>query len=101
MFRIKASSRSLTVAVGALLLALRGAAQRVAAGSGPRPSAGDPPGRGVGTWAAALAAAVDNGCADCTIRDVVHTTIGGVAVRVRLSNRYGTAALPVRHTTVA
>ncbi|WP_433190406.1 SGNH/GDSL hydrolase family protein [Actinoallomurus sp. CA-150999] len=101
MFRIKASSRSLTVAIGALLLALLGAVQPVAAGSRPRPSAGDPPGRWVGTWAAALAAAVDNGCADCTIRDVVHTTIGGVAVRVRLSNRYGTAALPVRHTTVA
>src|SRR4051794_23770785 len=45
----------------------------------------------IGTWATAPSGRVDNGCADCTIRDVVHTSIGGYAVRVHLSNVFGTA----------
>jgi lysophospholipase L1-like esterase len=64
-------------------------------------SAPSPAARWVGTWESAIAAAVDNGCTDCTIRDVVHTTVGGTAVRVHLSNVFGTAPLPVGHTTVA
>src|SRR4051794_23624343 len=55
----------------------------------------------IGTWATAPSGRVDNGCADCTIRDVVHTSIGGYAVRVHLSNVFGTAPLRVAHTTVA
>jgi len=64
-----------------------------------RPAAPAP--RWVGTWQTAMAAAVDNGCVDCTIRDVVHTSAGGTAVRVRLSNTFGTAPLLVGHTTIA
>jgi lysophospholipase L1-like esterase len=36
-----------------------------------------------------------------TIRNVVHTSIGGSAVRVTLSNAFGTAELPVTAATVA
>ncbi|MGX6603819.1 SGNH/GDSL hydrolase family protein [Micromonosporaceae bacterium Da 78-11] len=56
------------------------------------------------TWATAPAAAesgAPNGHAGYTVRDVVHTTIGGDRVRVRLSNRYGTAAVRFGHVTVA
>jgi lysophospholipase L1-like esterase len=76
---------------GAALLALGGTASAHA-------NAG---GRWAGTWATAMATSVDNGCADCTIRDVVHTSVGGTAVRVRLSNAFGGAPLLVGHTTVA
>jgi len=57
--------------------------------------------RWVGTWETPMAAAVDNGCADCTIRDVIRPSVGGTAVRVRLSNAFGTAPLVVGHTTIA
>lgn len=89
---------------GAVLLALGGVGPALAATSRypsvPR-SAPSLHGRWTGTWESAMATAVDNGCADCTIRDVVHTTIGGIAVRVHVSNVFGTAPLPVKHTTVA
>lgn len=55
----------------------------------------------VGTWESPVATATANGCVDCTIRDVVHTSVGGTALRVRLSNAFGTAPLLVAHTTVA
>ncbi|MGI5229037.1 SGNH/GDSL hydrolase family protein [Actinoallomurus sp. CA-142502] len=55
----------------------------------------------VGTWESPVATATANGCVDCTIRDVVHTSVGGRALRVRLSNAFGTAPLRVGHTTVA
>ncbi len=57
-----------------------------------------------GSWAAsqqlpepgnALAAA---DLRDATLRQIVHLSIGGVALRVRLSNRFGTA--PLRFTSV-
>jgi lysophospholipase L1-like esterase len=44
---------------------------------------------------------VDNGCRDCTIRDVVHTSVGGFSVRIHLSNVFGTAPLPIGDATVA
>jgi lysophospholipase L1-like esterase len=47
-----------------------------------------------------MAAATPGGCLDCTIRDVIHTSAGGTAVRVRISNAFGTAPLTVGHTTV-
>jgi lysophospholipase L1-like esterase len=57
--------------------------------------------RWVGTWESPVATAVNDGCVDCTIRDVVHTSVGGPVLRVRLSNAFGTAPLLVAHTTVA
>jgi lysophospholipase L1-like esterase len=55
----------------------------------------------VGTWEAAPAAATSVSCTDCTIRDVVHTSIGGRSLRVRISNTFGTAPLQLGHATVA
>ncbi|MFB9837019.1 SGNH/GDSL hydrolase family protein [Actinoallomurus acaciae] len=55
----------------------------------------------VGTWESPVVTTTANGCVDCTIRDVVHTSVGGTALRVRLSNAFGTAPLLVAHTTVA
>jgi lysophospholipase L1-like esterase len=54
----------------------------------------------VGGWTAALAGG-GNGVINQTIRMVVHTTVGGSAVRVRLSNLYGANPLPVGAVDVA
>jgi lysophospholipase L1-like esterase len=40
-------------------------------------------------------------CQNCTIRNVVHTSIGGREVRIRVSNVFGTAPLQVAQATVA
>ena len=55
-------------------------------------------------WATAQAAAVtgvQQGYAGFTIRNVVHTTVGGGKVRIHLSNRFGTAPVLMGHVTVA
>jgi lysophospholipase L1-like esterase len=90
----------MAIASGAVLLALGGASVSVGAAprAAPRPL---PTGPWTGTWQGTMAAAMDSGCANCTVRDIVHTSIGGTAVRVRLSNVFGTAPLLVGHTTVA
>ncbi|MGC5165721.1 SGNH/GDSL hydrolase family protein [Luteimicrobium sp. DT211] len=65
----------------------------------------DPPASGgrswVATWGMSPSGKVDNGCVSCTIRDVVHTSVGGDKVRVHLSNVFGTAPLVVDEATVA
>jgi hypothetical protein len=44
----------------------------------------------IGTWAAAPSSTDPNAAfADITLRQVVHTSIGGRVVRVRLTNRFG------------
>lgn len=53
------------------------------------------------TWAMAPSGVADNGCTDCTIRNVVHTTVGGSQVRVHLSNVLGSTPLTVGRATVA
>jgi lysophospholipase L1-like esterase len=40
-------------------------------------------------------------CQNCTIRNVVHTSIGGREVRIQVSNVFGTAPLVVAQATVA
>jgi lysophospholipase L1-like esterase len=56
----------------------------------------------VGTWAAAPGAGVSpGGYPNYSIRNVVHTSIGGSQVRVRLSNTFGTAPLVLGRVTVA
>ncbi|WP_305784289.1 GDSL-type esterase/lipase family protein [Symbioplanes lichenis] len=52
-------------------------------------------------WAAAPAAAVRYQDAGYTVRNVVHLTAGGSAVRVHLTNRLGDKPLVVGHATVA
>ena len=56
----------------------------------------------LGTWEGAPSG-VDTGfqCQNCTIRNVVHTSIGGREVRIRVSNVFGTAPLQVAQATVA
>jgi lysophospholipase L1-like esterase len=62
----------------------------------------------VATWASGLMLAAseqfvpwEDGFDDQTFRQVVHTSIGGSAVRVRVSNTFGTAPLRVGNATVA
>ncbi|MBT9330141.1 SGNH/GDSL hydrolase family protein [Acidipila sp. 4G-K13] len=50
----------------------------------------------VGSWAASpLLMRVKEPFSDSTIRDVVHLTLGGTAVRVTLTNQFGTAPLHI------
>ncbi|MCO1579507.1 SGNH/GDSL hydrolase family protein [Crossiella sp. SN42] len=63
-----------------------------------------PPGNWVGTWAAAPSAALPNtesGYPNYSIRNIVHTSIGGSQVRVRLSNAFGRAPVLFGQVTVA
>lgn len=53
-----------------------------------------------GTWEAAASGTVP-ARPGASIRNVVHTSVGGEAVRVRISNRLGTAPLLVGAVTVA
>ncbi|GAA3737727.1 SGNH/GDSL hydrolase family protein [Streptomyces tremellae] len=58
----------------------------------------------VGTWAAGAAGAepgAPRGLPGTSIRNVVHTSIGGSAARITLSNLYGTTPLLVAHASVA
>ncbi|MGZ3552236.1 MAG: hypothetical protein ACXWNK_09100 [Vulcanimicrobiaceae bacterium] len=69
---------------------------------GPPKSAGaasDRTERWVGRAASPVDAAKD-GFHDQTIRMVVHVSIGGSAVRIRLSNAFGEAPLTIGHVTV-
>ncbi|MFC0115648.1 SGNH/GDSL hydrolase family protein [Kibdelosporangium aridum] len=62
------------------------------------------PGGWVGTWAASPASGVpntENGYPNFSIRNVVHTSVGGGTVRVRLSNAFGTKPLQLGQVTVA
>ena len=55
-------------------------------------SSAQTPGGWVGTWAASPATGVPNtpdGYPNYSIRNVVHTSVGGAEVRVRLSNGSG------------
>jgi len=57
-------------------------------------SCDDGPQRWVTTWTTANAASDQPTVfSNQTIREIVHTTIGGSAVRIRLSNTFGTHAL--------
>lgn len=48
-----------------------------------------------GTWSIAPSVASDEGFDNQTIRHIVHTSIGGTAARVTLSNRYGTQPVTI------
>nr|WP_238420429.1 SGNH/GDSL hydrolase family protein [Streptomyces taklimakanensis] len=58
----------------------------------------------VGTWSASPASAEPNapdGHPDSSLRNVVHTSVGGTAARVRFSNLFGTRPLTVTGATLA
>ncbi|MCO5999728.1 SGNH/GDSL hydrolase family protein [Actinoallomurus rhizosphaericola] len=69
----------------------------------PRPAAH--PERGwVGAWEASPAVGLSSPTgaeSGSSVREVVHLSAGGAAVRIRLSNRFGTAPLTLGHVTVA
>lgn len=84
---------------------------KAVAAAGPQGVARTPaaPARSAGLWLATWAAAPVLGAADPeqgpdpslrTIRNVVHTSIGGDAARITLSNLFGTDPLLVDHVTV-
>jgi lysophospholipase L1-like esterase len=58
----------------------------------------------IATWAASPEAAGDGaaerGFDDRTVRDVIYTSSGGTAVRVRISNRFGTRPLDIGAASV-
>jgi hypothetical protein len=59
-------------------------------------------GNWVGTWAASAVAAEPNtrdGYPKMSIRNVVHTSVGGSGARITLSNLYGTKPLTISHAT--
>jgi lysophospholipase L1-like esterase len=92
--------RSMVAAACAVPLVLAtGSVLGPASASGPIAPAED--NAWIGTWAMAPSGKVDNGCRDCTIRDVIHTSIGGRMVRVHLSNVFGTAPLVIGDASVA
>ncbi|MEV5881900.1 SGNH/GDSL hydrolase family protein [Streptomyces sp. NPDC052020] len=59
----------------------------------------------VGTWSTAPAAAEPGtgtaGLAGRSVRNVVHTTVGGTSARVTLSNLYGRTPLTITHASLA
>ncbi|HEX3784507.1 MAG TPA: hypothetical protein VHX38_33020 [Pseudonocardiaceae bacterium] len=65
--------------------------------SGDQPTTAPSASAQVDTWAAAPDR-LGNSYQDKTIREIVHTTIGGGSVRLRLSNVFGSA--PVRFDSV-
>jgi lysophospholipase L1-like esterase len=68
------------------------------------PPSGHAPGGWVGTWAASPGAGVantDNGYPNFSIRNIVHTSVGGSKARVRLSNTFGKTPLTLGHVTIA
>ncbi|KNB49383.1 SGNH/GDSL hydrolase family protein [Streptomyces caatingaensis] len=71
-------------------------------GASPPPA---PAGTWTGTWAAAPAAAEPRtgrrGLAGTSVRNVVHTSVGGTGVRVQLSNLFGNRPLHIGHASVA
>jgi lysophospholipase L1-like esterase len=76
----------------------------VAPSSTAAPAPHGPPGDWVGTWSASASGTVPNtpaGYADRTVRNVVHTSVGGTRVRVGLTNVLGTAAVRMAAVTVA
>ncbi|WP_460351005.1 SGNH/GDSL hydrolase family protein [Actinoallomurus acanthiterrae] len=94
------------VLAAAVLLAC-GMAVTPAAGAAARPASpsGGPSGYGwVGSWEASPAQGVTDPAgtlSGSSLRNIVHLSTGGAAVRIRLSNRFGTEPLTLGHATVA
>jgi lysophospholipase L1-like esterase len=94
------TKRSLRLALAALATATVG----VAALLGPGSSQAHDEGEWVGTWATAItkagAGSSTVGFTDQSVRMTIHTSVGGSALRLRLSDAFGDRALTVGHVTV-
>ena len=78
----------------------------IAAGAAPHnPAAPASTGTWVGTWSTSPAAAEPgtevNGMAGRSVRNVVHTSVGGTSARITLSNLYGQSSLTITHASIA
>ncbi|MDX3077260.1 SGNH/GDSL hydrolase family protein [Streptomyces sp. MI02-7b] len=96
-------STAIFLGVGGTDVAARAGRGAMAAGSAHTavPAAA---GSWVGTWSASPVAgepSTADGYPGWSIRNVVHTSVGGTWVRVHLSNTFGSAPLVVAHATVA
>ncbi|GHE77586.1 SGNH hydrolase [Streptomyces longispororuber] len=110
-YALLAALLAVTVVVSAAIYAgvtgADGARDRISAGPGaPRNSAAPASaGTWVGTWSASPAGAEPGtgarGLAGRSVRNVVHTSVGGDGARVTLSNLYGRQPLTVTHASVA
>ncbi|MDX3575083.1 SGNH/GDSL hydrolase family protein [Streptomyces sp. ID05-47C] len=73
--------------------------------TGPHSAAAASTGVWVGSWAAAPVGSEPltepDGTAGRTVRNIVHTSVGGTSARITLSNLYGTGALTVTSVTLA
>ncbi|MGW6527252.1 SGNH/GDSL hydrolase family protein [Streptomyces venezuelae] len=84
-----------------------GSKDTISAGpSGPRNSAAPASsGTWVGSWSASPAGSEPGterkGFAGRSIRNVVHTSVGGSSARITLSNLYGTTPLSITHASIA
>ncbi|MEU8567963.1 SGNH/GDSL hydrolase family protein [Streptomyces pathocidini] len=70
----------------------------------PRSAAPASAGTWVGTWATSPASAepnTPNGYAGMSIRNVIHTSVGGNGARIELSNLYGNQPLTITHASIA
>ncbi|MGB3438983.1 MAG: SGNH/GDSL hydrolase family protein [Actinophytocola sp.] len=87
-----------------ILAVLTGAAVLLTGATSADGETADPPARWVGTWASVptqTPATATPSLADETIRQVVHTSVAGSQLRLRLTNEFGTTALRVGAVHVA
>jgi len=88
---------------GAVVVTLVGSGAVASSATGSQGHA-PPPGGWVGTWSASPStwvANTPNGYPNYSIRNVIHTSIGGGTARVRLSNTFGTSPLTFGKVTIA
>ncbi|SDK67414.1 SGNH/GDSL hydrolase family protein [Streptomyces indicus] len=108
-YALLAAMAALVVLVGtAIYVTFSGGGDRdttVSAGPSPQGSADRASaGSWVGTWSTAPAGAEPRtgaGFAGRTLRNVVHTSVGGTSARITLSNLFGTAPLTIDHASIA
>ena len=95
------SRRGSLLAAGALLGAA-GIPGRAMAAADAGPAGGDAHDGWVGSWGAAPCSGITElGSDPFTVRNVVHTSLGGPELRIRLSNAFGTAPLTLTQVTAA
>jgi len=103
MMTLTATRRALTAAVATLLAAalitLAGPGAAHPARAAARTTAGAAR-NWTATWAASPQKPAQGGFDDVSLRLIVHTTIGGGATRIRLSNEFGTTPLQIGAATV-
>jgi len=103
MLRFILATVRIAVGVAALVIGVMVIPAVAQAGTSAGATAAGAPGTGqwLGTWEAAPSGYNDLGCDNCTIRNIVHTSIGGKEIRIHISNVFGATPLVVADATVA